>query len=164
MLRLFSAFILVFLSVSSLAQAHDYAKSGVMISHPWVRAATAGMANSAAYMMIENAGMHDDRLIAVQGDIAQHIEIHETSMVDNVMKMREIEGGLVIPENTQIELKPKGLHIMLMGLNGALKVGDKHTITLVFEKAGAIEVELKVEPISKTGHDHKNMKMGHDSH
>ena len=164
MARLFSALILMFFAAISAVQAHDYAKSGIMISHPWARAATAGMANSAAYMMIENAGLSDDRLIRAESDIAKRVEIHETSMADNVMQMREVTGGLAIPENSKVELKPKGLHIMLMGLNGALKVGEKHSLTLIFEKAGPIEVELKIEPISKTGHDHSNMKMGQDSH
>lgn len=102
-----------------------------------------GGVNSAAYMVIRNGGA-EDKLISAAGDVAKSIELH--TVVDNngVMQMRPVEGGIPVPAGGQVELKPGGFHVMLVGLNRELKPGDKVMLTLTFEKAGTRQVEAEV--------------------
>ncbi len=70
--------------------------------------------------------------------------IHETTLVNDIMKMRMIEGGLVIPAGATLEMGTGGTHVMLMGLTAPLKQGDTVVLDLVFAKAGKIEVNALV--------------------
>jgi len=117
------------------------APAGLAISEPWVRAAATG--NSAAYMLIRNGGTAADRLVKAESDVAAAVELHETKMEGGMMKMAPVEG-IAIPATGQVELKPGGLHIMLIGLKRELKAGESVKLTLHFEKAGAREVTAQV--------------------
>ena len=140
----------------------------ITVSKPWARA-SAGMANAgAAFMMINNAAASDDTLVAAKADVAKRIELHTHTMVDGVMKMRQVEGGINIPANGSQMLKPGSYHVMLMGLVAPLKEGSSFPLTLSF-KSGAT-VALNVEVMSPKamgaamghGHDDKGhgaMKM-----
>ena len=135
------------------AMAQGAATAGALsIQHAWVRAAIAG-GNGAAYAQIANSGAAD-RLIAVKGDIAPAIEIHEMTMVDGVMQMRRVDG-LDIPAGGAAELKPGGYHVMMIGLTRDLKAGESVTLTFVFEHAGEVTLSL---PVGKAGSD------AHDQH
>lgn len=117
------------------------ATAGLTIAEPWVRAAATG--NSAAYMLIRNGGSDADRLVKAEADVAAAVELHETKMEGNMMKMAPVEG-IAIPAAGQVELKPGGLHIMLIGLKRELKAGESVKLTLHFEKAGTREVTAQV--------------------
>lgn len=144
------------LSTASLL-AHDYKVGTLEIMHPVARATPPGAPVSGGYMMIKNTGAEADRLIAGSVDFAGKVEIHEMTMDGDVMKMREVEGGLEIPAGGEVELRPGGYHVMFMKLGEQLKPGEKRKATLTFEKAGNVEIEFNVEEI-KPGH---NMKMDH---
>jgi copper(I)-binding protein len=73
------------------------------------------------------------------------VEIHEMKMEGNVMRMRELEHGLEIKPGATVALAPGGFHLMMMGLKAPLKQGEKVPVTLTFEKAGSIDVELEVK-------------------
>jgi copper(I)-binding protein len=129
-------------SLSALAQD---AKAGpITISSPWARASIGEAKSSAAYMKIRNDGDAPDRLLAVKSDAADHVMLHESRMEGEVMKMVHVEGGIEIPAHGSAELKPLGLHVMLMGLKRPLKDGDTVPLTLVFEKQGEVPVDAKV--------------------
>lgn len=136
----------------------------VAVNDPWVRAAVmTGMAThggtpamdhggdmkpmggtSAAYMTLVNSGGTPDRLVAASTDVAELIELHESKMVDNVMQMAPVPGGIAVPANGQVELKPGGLHVMLIGLKRDLAAGETVRLTLSFERAGTITVDVPV--------------------
>ena len=103
-----------------------------------------GGSNGAAYMTIVNKSANADRLTSAESDVANSIELHQTVMKDNVMSMSPVEA-IEVPANGQVELKPGGYHVMLVGLKQDLKVGDMVKLTLVFEKAGRINVEAEVK-------------------
>ncbi len=103
----------------------------------------AGGRNSAAYMTLVNSGDTADRVLSATTDVAQVVELHTVEMEDNVMKMRPVEQ-IDIPANGQVELRPGGLHVMLIDLKQSLKEGDLVNLTLILEKAGAIEVQAPV--------------------
>jgi hypothetical protein len=141
---------------SAVAFAHEYKVGTLVIDHPWARATPGGAQVGGGFMIIKNTGTEPDRLIGLASDVAMRGEVHEMTMVDNVMKMRQVEGGLEIPAGGTVELKPGSFHVMFMGLKAPLKEGEPFKGTLTFEKAGAIEVEFKVEKVgaSGEGHDH----------
>jgi len=102
---------------------------------------------TAAYMIIENPSDDPDRLLSASSEIAATVEIHETTMDGEVMHMRPVEDGVTVPANGQVELKPRGLHIMLMGVRDSLEPGDTVTLTLKFESGRTITVEAPVRPL-----------------
>jgi periplasmic copper chaperone A len=149
--------LVLFLAAASMAAfAADDAKIGaITIAKPWARVTPAVVKNSAAYMTFNNAGAAD-KLIAVSGDVAQEIQIHSMVTEDGVMKMREV-NAVDIPANGKAELTPGGFHIMLIGLKGALKDGQKFPLKLKFEKAGEVTVEVKAgAPVAQGNAEHKH--------
>lgn len=134
------------LSTSPVA-AHEFKLGDLTIRHPWARATPPGAQVGVAYLTIANAGSAPDRLTAIATPVASAAEVHEMSMSGDVMQMRRLEGGLEIPAGGEVVLAPSGLHVMLVELTGPIKPGEPIKATLTFEKAGAIEVELKVEKI-----------------
>jgi copper(I)-binding protein len=99
--------------------------------------------NSAAYMLIKNNGADPDRLLSAGSDAAHAIELHESREVDGVMQMEPI-SAVEVPANASAELKPGGMHIMLIGLTKDLNAGDKVRLVLKFEKAGDVTVDAEV--------------------
>ena len=128
-------------------------------SHVQLRASTAGMMSSAAYLKIINNGVSDDRLIAAKAAIAQRVEIHSMEMDNGVMRMRAVDGGLAIAAGESLTLAPGGLHIMLMTLTTDLAPGTQHEIILVFEKAG----DIKLTATAKRPGDIMLNMPGHDA-
>ncbi len=122
----------------------------IEIDHPWARA-SAGK-TGAAYLVIVNKGAADDRLVSATTPVAQKAEPHMTTDDNGVMKMRPVDG-IDIKAGATAELKPGGLHLMLMGLKAPLKAGQSFPLTLTFEKAGAIDATVVVEKAgAMTGH------------
>lgn len=106
-------------------------------------AAKMGM-NSAAYMVIENKGSAPDRLLSASGDVAESVEVHQTKQKDGMMVMEQMTDGLEVPANGNVELRPAGYHIMLVGVKRDLKPGDTFKLTLNFQSGKAIPVDVTV--------------------
>jgi periplasmic copper chaperone A len=126
------------------ALADDFKAGAISIDAPWARPSIGESKNTAVYMKIENGGDTPDRLVAVKSDRADHLMLHESRMEGDVMKMVHLSGGIEIPAHGSAELKPLGLHVMVMGLKTPLKDGEKLPLTLVFEKQGDVAVEAAV--------------------
>ncbi len=141
-------------ALSGTAFAHEYKQGNVTIGHPWARATPGAVKNSAAFMTL-SAKDTADKLIGVSGTVAREIQIHTMITEAGVMKMREVKS-LDIPANGKTELKPGGLHIMLIGLKDGLKEGEKFPLKLKFEKAGEVTVDVVAEKPSgdHSGHKH----------
>lgn len=116
----------------------------INISAPFTRATLPNAPVGGGYLTIENIGSEDDRLVSATTPIAGQAQIHDMAMEGDVMKMRQLTDGLVIPAGETITLAPGGLHIMLTDLKGKLVEGDTLTLTLTFEKAGTVDVLLPV--------------------
>jgi periplasmic copper chaperone A len=138
--------------------SHDYKIGELKIDHPWTRATPGGAKVGGGYMKITNTGSETDRLIGGSAEIAGILEIHEMAMDGNVMKMRALEKGLEIKAGASVELKPGGYHVMFIDLKKPLKEGEKIKGNLIFEKAGKVDVEYRVESRGGTmpsgDHDH----------
>jgi copper(I)-binding protein len=129
---------------SSVATAHDYKLGAIQIVHPWARATPKGASVGGGYMTITNTGTTPDRLVGGTSSVAGHIEIHQMSMENGVMRMRPLRNGLEIKPGQTVELKPGSFHVMMLDLKSPIKEGEWVKGTLTFEKAGAIEVEYAV--------------------
>ena len=121
-------------------------EAGLTITEAWARATPGNPdENSAAYMLITNAGS-DDRLVRaeVDDDLASAVELHETVMEDDQMRMHPVEGWDVPGDGGTLELSQGANHVMMIGLSQQLVEGDTVGLTLHFEHAGAIHFEVPV--------------------
>ncbi len=126
------------------AQAHDYTAGDIRIEHPWARPTVPGQKAGGAFMKLTNPSGMADRLVGVRSDVATSTELHTMTMDGNVMRMREVQA-IEIPAGQVVELKPGAFHVMFMGLKAPMKVGDMLPLTLKFERAGEVAVQVKVE-------------------
>lgn len=148
---------IVMTASSLLVATTAYAGDGPMIKGAWARPSIGSTGNSAAYMKVMNHGDAADRLVDAKSDVARKTELHTHIMEGNVAKMRRVEGGVEVPAKGDVEFKPGGLHVMLIGLKSKLAEGDSFPLTLVFEKKGEVVVDVKVQKgagKSNGGHDH----------
>jgi periplasmic copper chaperone A len=116
----------------------------VRVAEPWTRATPPGAKIGAGYMKIMSSA--GDRLLGASSPAAARIELHITEKKGEVMRMREIRA-YDIPAGGSFELSPGGAHLMLVDLKAPFKEGTKVPITLRFEKAGAVKVELQVRAL-----------------
>jgi periplasmic copper chaperone A len=123
------------------AFAHD----GVHIDGAYARFLPGAM-SGAAFMVIENHATVDDRLIGAASDVAKRVELHTHKAGEGgMMQMIHVPEGFVIPAGETHELKRGGDHVMLMGPTRKVKDGDTITVTLTFEHAGDVTVEIPVD-------------------
>jgi copper(I)-binding protein len=127
------------------AQAQD--AGALKITAPWARATPKGASIGGGYMKITNTGNAPDRLVGGASDVAGRFEIHEMSMDNGVMKMRQLTKGIEFKPGQAIEFKPGGYHVMFVGLKKPLTQGEHVKATLQFEKAGKIDVDFMIEGI-----------------
>jgi hypothetical protein len=135
------------------ALAADVAQIGeVMIHEPWARASIGNAPNSAAYMVLETTGEEPDRLVGSSSPVAEQAQLHMHIMDGGVARMRPADAVEVAPGAPTV-LEPGGLHIMLIGLRQKLAPGDRVPLTLVFEHAGEITIEVPVRGMAgMSGH------------
>ena len=123
-----------------------------------IKAMTPGQPVGGGYLTIVNKGKADDRLVSVSLDEgAKRVELHEMAMSNDVMTMRQLNDGIVLPAGQTVEMKPGGLHMMIMGVKKPFTAGESVHATLTFEKAGTVELTIPVKDM-RPGKKHQ-MKM-----
>ena len=131
----------------------------VTVADPWVRGTVAQQRATGAFMTLTApAGA---RLVEARSPMAGVVEIHEMTMDNNVMRMRQVPM-LELPAGKAVELKPGGYHVMLMDLKQPMKTGESVPITLVFEdkdrKRLTVDIQAPVRalnaPAGKMEHKH----------
>jgi copper(I)-binding protein len=137
-------------ALSGAASALDYKVGALEIDNPWSRAVPKGAKVAAGYMTIKNTGTEPDRLVSGSTPVAGRFEIHEMSMDKGIMKMRPLPSGLEIKPGETVELKPSSFHIMMMDLKQPIQRGKPFKATLMFEKAGEVDVDFAVEAVGAT--------------
>ena len=130
------------------------AGENIVITDAWVREVPPGSNVSAAYMTIENRGDVSDKLMAISSDAAENIEIHISNVDEDGVAKMEMLKVLELPPGQKVELKPGGIHLMLIGLNESLVGKEKVDIILSFDKAEKINIQVPVKSIKNSGHDH----------
>ncbi|SSC73682.1 unnamed protein product [Ciceribacter sp. T2.26MG-112.2] len=99
------------------------------------------------FITIKNTGSADDVLIAAESPASGRVELHEMAVVNDVMTMRQLKGGIPVPAGETVELKPGGLHLMFMDVKEPFVEGGQVSVKLTFEKAGTVDVVLPIGPV-----------------
>lgn len=124
--------------------AHIYQKGAVTVVHPWARATNGSAPNGAAYLTLTIKGGANDRLIEVQSPVAEKTEMYTRVIEQGSMSMHSVHQVRISPERP-VAFEPGGLHFLLSGLKAPLKKGDRFPLTLTFERAGPLEVQVFIE-------------------
>lgn len=123
-----------------------FAADTIAVHDAYARSSTPTSPSGAAFMVIENTGDADDRLVSAASDVAARVELHtHKENADGVMQMMEVEEGFVIPAGGKHMLQRGGDHVMFMGLKAPLEQGATVPVTLTFEKAGEVSIEVPVD-------------------
>ena len=136
------------------AMAHAYKIGSIEITTPWTRATPPSARTGGGFMTITNKGTVADRLVSARSNASDKVEVHEMQMDGNVMRMRELAKGLEIPPGATVMLKPGSYHIMFMELKAPFAKDAKVPMTLVFEKAGSIDIQLDVQAMGAMPQGH----------
>ncbi|MCL3880953.1 copper chaperone PCu(A)C [Marivita sp. GX14005] len=130
----------------------------IEVSDAYARSASPMAKTGAAFMILRNTGAEDDRLVDVSSDIAAKVELHtHEENAEGVMRMIHVEEGFDLPAGGETVLQRGGKHVMMMGLNEPLDEGKTVSITLTFEKAGDMVVDV---PVDLERQDHGGMDKG----
>lgn len=127
---------------AALAQA-------LKVEQPWARPTVQGQAAGGGFLRIVG-GASADRLVGARADVAGRVELHTMTMDGDVMRMRQVDT-IDVPAGRTVRLEPGGLHLMFMNLKTPLKTGTRFPLTLRFEKAGEVQVEVPVQPVPPAG-------------
>ena len=142
----------LFASASAMAASHEgmhgNQHGNIQIQHAYARAVPPGQPNSAAFMTLRNMSDASNAVVSASSPAAKVVELHTHTMDGGMMKMRKVEK-IDIPAKGTTELKPGGLHIMLIGLKEQLKPGMKVSLTLKFADGSESSVEAPVQEVVK---------------
>ena len=136
-------------AVPAMAQQPSTTPAGVTVRDAWARATPTGATAGAAYMTLTSPA--GDMLTGVSTPVAGQAAVHEMRMDGAVMRMRGLEGGLVLPPGQAVTLLPGGLHIMLEGLKAPLKQGGTVPLHLTFRTAPALDLDVPVQAVGAAG-------------
>ena len=140
----FLIFVSAVLFAAVSAFAHEYKTGDLLIDHPVIPSTVKSAPVAAGYLRIFNSGQTAERLVSVRTGFSAKSSIHEMKMVEGVMKMRPLAGGIKIPAGESVVLKKGGEHLMFMKLREQMEVGQLRKVILTFEKAGEIVIEMEV--------------------
>ena len=144
--------------LAGLLSAGAVAAADLEVANPWVRGTVPAQKATGAFMQLTSTA--DTRLVSVSSPLTPMAEVHEMALDNNVMRMRQVTGGLAIPAGGTLELKPGSYHIMFMGLKRQLRQGERFPVTLRFQRAGSVTVQVSVQPVTSSG----PMDSGHAGH
>jgi copper(I)-binding protein len=123
------------------------------VDDAWVRATVAGQQSTGAFMTLQADS--DSKLLSVQSSVAKIVQIHQSSMKDDVMSMRQVES-VALPAGKPVSFDPHGYHVMLIDLTAQVKEGDKVPLTLIVENAKGeketIEVQAEARALGMADH------------
>ena len=126
-----------------IAAEHRSDDGTVTVVDPWTRATASAGGTGAGYMVLVNNGDTPDRLVAAASPAAEVMELHTHVMQDGVMMMRPVEA-IELPAGESVSLEPGGLHIMFIRTTAPFRPGTPVSLTLIFETAGEVTMELPV--------------------
>ncbi|HEY1394265.1 MAG TPA: copper chaperone PCu(A)C [Methylibium sp.] len=161
-----------FLAGSALAQQtaaptaqhhhHQAAASTIEVEAAWARPTVEGQQVGGGFLTLKNTGPGADKLIGGSTPVAERLELHMMRMDGNVMRMDEVPA-IELPAGQSVEFKPGGYHLMFRGLKAPLKLGSSVPVTLKFEKAGELKLQMKVLR-APAAHMHEDAGQQHEHH
>ena len=144
MKRILASVVALALSASAVF-AHEFTLGNLEIDHPASKATLPGQPVGGGFMTITNKGAADDRLVSISApEVSDDVQLHEMAVENDVMTMRQLADGVALAAGETVELKPGGLHVMLIDLKAPMKEGDVVPITLTFDDGSSKQVDAKV--------------------
>ena len=125
-------------------------RGSIEIHRPWARQAVESPERAGGFFTLINTGTEPDRLIAASSPAAGKIEIHAIKVLGSDIGMRP-RDSLAAPAGVTLTLQPRGYHLLLIDLRAPLVAGARLAVTLIFEKAGSIDVDFPVEAPGPVG-------------
>ena len=128
------------------ASSFAFANNDINIVEPYARATPPSVPNSAIFLTLENHKMEERTLVSASSDAADKVELHNHTMVDGMMKMRQVENIKIAAHKSAV-LQPGGLHIMLFGLKKQLVEGEAISLTLTFANGATQSLSVPVKKV-----------------
>lgn len=122
--------------------------SGVIaVADSWAPATPPNAPTAAIYLQVDNGTGDDDRLVDVEIDRCEAIELHNTTIdEDRIMRMRPADpAALEIPAGGELLMEPAGLHVMCIGLAEPFREGETLQLSLILESGIRLETTTPVE-------------------
>lgn len=133
---------LCLLSLAASGTALAQGAGPITVEQPWARAAIQG-GTAGIFLTIRNNGSTADRLVAASSPLPRVTELHTTLRDGDVMRMQQVHA-IEVPAGGSVTLRPGGLHLMLIGLAAPLQAGATAPLTLTFEQAGQVTLQVPV--------------------
>jgi copper(I)-binding protein len=143
-IRILAGCFALFLAAAANADEARHYMSGDLMIHDVKARVIIASRPGAAYMVIQNTGDTDDRLLEVSSPLAARVELHTHIMEGDVAKMRQVDA-IDIPAGGETALAPGGYHIMMFELHEGIEEGDAIPLTLTFEHGGDVDVNAVVD-------------------
>lgn len=118
--------------------------SGVVVEDAWARSSPTVADTAAVYLTIANDSSEEEVIVGADSDRCDSMQIHETAMVGDVMEMRRLEE-LLVPAGRAVQMEPGGLHLMCLGVNEPLVLGDTFIVDLESRGGSSLTFEVVVE-------------------
>lgn len=99
------------------------------ITGAWLRMPPMAMPMLAGFARIENPCKAPVVVASAKSSAFADVSLHESKVVDGVSRMRAVPT-LTVPARGSVELKPGGLHLMLMQPVTMPKAGDRVPVTV----------------------------------
>lgn len=119
--------------------------SEIVAEHPWSRATPPGADTGAVYVTLTSKD--GDQLVGATSPASSGASVHDMTMDGNIMRMREVVGGLTLPPGQAVTLQPGGYHIMLTGLKAPLKRGETVQLHLTFAQSPPLDISAPIAGI-----------------
>jgi copper(I)-binding protein len=142
---------LVFSLAVAIAPQFARAAGLITVEGAWSRPVPTGLPTAVVYLTLHNSGGIADRLVGASAPVAESATLHRSAMDKGMMTMAPVPGGLAIPAHGAAILAPNGYHLMLEGLKQGLAVGARFPLTLTFQHAGPMRVEVEVRAAAPKG-------------
>ena len=143
-------------ATGSSAEATVEQSQHLAVTGAWAKAKGAGDMTG-AFGTLENSGEEDITVVAATSPAADAVELHETAAgSDGAMKMREVEGGFVVPAGGEYVLEPGANHLMLMGLTDELLAGETLAITLELGDGSTLEMEATAKDFAGANENYES--------
>ena len=144
------------LPLPALAQEDDHGDhlaeaESLRVLHAWTNAGAEDTAQ--VYMEIENTGEEPSNLTAASAEGVEMVTF-VASPLQAVGGVPETLDGILLPPGVETKLEPRGLYVLLHGVEAPREEGGEVELTLTFEPQGEIEVHVQVEAADATEHSH----------
>ena len=128
-------------------------ESEIVVENGYVRESIPGTTISSAYMTLNNSSSKNLQLVAASSSVSDRVEIHEHTMADGLMRMRQRESVEILANDSTI-FQPSGFHLMIFDLKQPLKAKENITITLHFDDQSSIDANYLVKGLKQKKHHH----------